>query len=100
MILYFCILNSDRAANLAVHPMTFNELDPVIDALIADLLLRAAIAEPPVDPLRIARALGLVVAYDEGQSSRGRHVRLDGLGTILVRSDNRPERLHWALAHE
>lgn len=69
-----------------------------IDALRAD--------GPPVDALALARALGLIVAWDEGQAGRGRIVRLPRFSvgrspaTILVRSDPRPERVQWAIAHE
>ncbi|HEX4130522.1 MAG TPA: ImmA/IrrE family metallo-endopeptidase [Pirellulales bacterium] len=92
-----------------------------LDETIDEMLTTARIERPPVNPLQLAEALGIVVARDDRQTGRGRYVRLRafaGRGTaaadsedrlvvepptqasILLRDDPRQERRHWALAHE
>ena len=54
----------------------------------------------------LAARLGIAVAEDRYQAGRARYVRLKGLrgnpprATIYLRPDPRPQRCHWALAHE
>ncbi len=77
----------------------------VLDAVAGEVLAAAKMDRPPVDAFAVARTLGITVAEDVHQSSRGRYVRLRVKGrrprpTILLRPDPRPERRHWALAHE
>lgn len=64
---------------------------------------------PPVDALRMAERLNLVVARDCNMQVRARFVQLQGVaelaggagqGTILMGDEPRPERRHWAVAHE
>ena len=73
-------------------------------------LAEAGILAPPVDAFDVAARLGLVVATDAPavtaaiRSPRARFVRLGAAGgpqpTILLADDPRPERRHWAVAHE
>jgi Zn-dependent peptidase ImmA (M78 family) len=82
------------------------ELSDALDRVVEGLLVEVDCREPPVDAFQTARRLDMIVAEDAGQTSRARCVRLAaGPGrlsraTILLRPDPRPERLHWALAHE
>lgn len=71
-----------------------------LSASAAALLARSHVSSPPVDAIRIARALGLTVALDHTQSGRGRIKRIAGKVAIFLRPDERPERLQWAAAHE
>ncbi len=77
-----------------------------VDQWVQNLLERAEIGEPPVDAFRLAGALGIVVAWDRRQTNRARLVRLPGRSTagprsgIFLQPGDRPERLHWAVAHE
>jgi Zn-dependent peptidase ImmA (M78 family) len=85
-----------------------DELAAALDATAAEVLWEAGIFESPVDALAVAEGLGLIVARDEAMSCRGRFVRLaeqensdrGGVGTIVVGAADRPEREHWAVAHE
>lgn len=86
--------------------MTAEEVAAGLDAIAMEVLGSARVQGPPVDPVRLAQALGLVVVLDGQQGVRGRYVRLRGprgrmsRPTVLLRPDPRPERRHWALAHE
>jgi hypothetical protein len=71
-----------------------------VDAVIGDLLDRAGWRAPPVDALSLAERVGVDVAFDAAQENRGRFVRLPGRAAILLRPEERPERLQWAAAHE
>jgi hypothetical protein len=84
------------------------EFAAALDACAAEVLWEAGVIEPPVDALAVADGLGLIVARDHGMPCRGRYVRLaeynsggsGGQGTIVVGTAERPEREHWAVAHE
>lgn len=81
------------------------ELAAVLDALVEETLALARLAGPPVDAFAVAQALGVAVASDPHQPCRGRYVRLQAhrgvpQPAIVLRPDPRPERLHWAAAHE
>jgi Zn-dependent peptidase ImmA (M78 family) len=83
------------------------EVRPALDAVADELLAEAGVAAPPVDALELARRLGLVVARSGATDVRARFVRLDGVdgfenasAAILLADDPRPERRHWAVAHE
>jgi len=86
--------------------LTSEDVCAGMDAAVDDLLDAAGLDGPPVDALIVAEALGITVAVDDRQQGRGRYVRLRGVRgrparpTILLRSDPRPERRQWALAHE
>lgn len=86
------------------------QLAAVLDETVFGLLAAAEIDGPPVDAFHVAQELGVVVAQDNRQAGRGRYVRLSrplptggdaaDAPSILIRSDPRPERLQWAVAHE
>jgi Zn-dependent peptidase ImmA (M78 family) len=83
------------------------EIAAAIDACAADVLWEAGINGPPIDVLTIAERLDLVVTWDLAMPHRGRFVRLASQdeshgnhGTIVVGAAERPEREHWAVAHE
>lgn len=88
--------------------MTVDQVDDwrrALDDCAEQLLAEAEIVEPPVDALRLAAALGFVVAIDDRQACRARHVQLpgfagDGSPAILLRPEPRVERRQWAVAHE
>ena len=65
-----------------------------------ETLEKCELRSPPVDAWRVARQLGLRVAFDSLQEGRGRLKRIGGRTTILVRPEDRPEREQWTLAHE
>ena len=71
-----------------------------LEETVNELLEDCGITEPPVDAFRLAADLRLEVVFDESQPTRGRHKRLGGHSTVFLRPDERPERNHWALAHE
>ena len=77
-------------------------LDDVAEAILCD----AGVAGPPIDAFALATRLGIAVASDDRQAGRARYVRLrDRTGSgprpaILLRTDPRREREHWAVAHE
>lgn len=86
--------------------LTCSELATALDAVAESLLGAAGVDGPPVDAFAVAARLGIVVAPDDLQAGRARFVRLrawTGGGpkpVILLRTDERPEREHWAVAHE
>lgn len=71
-----------------------------IDEVVEEMLLRSGTIAPPVDALRVAQRLGIVLAADVNQEGRARQKRLGEQSIILVRPEDRPERLQWAVAHE
>lgn len=85
--------------------LTQDEFSLALDAVAGGVIALGDVG-PPVDAVRLARALDLAVAWDAAQPGRGRIVRLRGYagakeqGSILVRPEPRPERLQWAVAHE
>lgn len=83
-----------------------DDLHAQLDATVAEALSLAGIDGPPVDAFALARRLGLMIAWDDLQQGRARLVRSRHGGwngvaaTILLKPDERPERHHWAIAHE
>ncbi|MBT4868243.1 MAG: ImmA/IrrE family metallo-endopeptidase [Planctomycetaceae bacterium] len=71
-----------------------------LDDVANELLERGRMQSPPVDCLALADCLRIHVAYDASQPGRARHKRIGGQSTVLVRPEERPERLQWAVAHE
>jgi hypothetical protein len=86
--------------------LTCEELSAGLDRVVEEVLDEAGIGEPAVDALAVASALGIEVAWDDGQQGRARYVRLrdrssrDARAAILLRPDPRSERRQWAVAHE
>lgn len=86
--------------------LTREELAAGLDAVAAAVLEEARIAGPPVDVFAVAARLGIAVATDDHQQGRARYVRLGHArplqprATVLLAPEPRPERRHWALAHE
>jgi len=81
------------------------QVHSALDQCIREILAETAVTNPPVDTIKIARRLGLVVAKDVRSPVRARIVRLAGspksnTGTILLAPEQRPERQQWAVAHE
>ena len=82
------------------------EYAAVLDEVATRALAEAEIESPPVDPFALARVEGITVGEDATQIGRGRYVRLGGWRghrpqpAVLLRPEDRPERSHWALAHE
>ncbi len=82
------------------------DLQAALDETADEILQLAECDQPPVDAFALASALGIDVAWDHQQAGRARCVRLKGderasnRPSILVRPDDRPERIHWAVAHE
>jgi hypothetical protein len=83
------------------------ELSATLDRVSLEALADAGTSGPPVNAFAVARALGLVVAWDDRQTSRARFVRLGrnvgadtAGGSIMLRHDPRAERRQWAVAHE
>lgn len=86
--------------------LTREDLSTALDTVAESLLREADIHTPPIHAFKLAARLGIAVAPDDGQKGRARYVRLRrwaGGGpqpAILLRADPRPEREHWAVAHE
>jgi Zn-dependent peptidase ImmA (M78 family) len=78
----------------------FQHFPAILDDTVRELLQEAEVSQPPVDALRIARTLGVNVAFDGRQQERGRFKRLGGRPAVFLKPDERPERLQWAAAHE
>ena len=62
----------------------------VLDAVAGEVLAAAKMDRPPVDAFAVARTLGITVAEDVHQSSRGRYVRLRVKGRRGRRSSCAP----------
>ncbi len=84
-----------------------DEFVAAIDACAAEVLWEADVHEAPVDAIAVAERLHLVVTHDLAMPCRGRFVRLaelerpsESIGTIVVGAAERPEREHFAVAHE
>lgn len=101
--------------------ITTQELADAVDRVATETLWEAGIEAPPVNAFLLAEALGMPVAIDTTMPGRARVVRLarqsescvcgleanspnepwqPGTSTIFLADDPRPERRHWAVAHE
>lgn len=80
------------------------EFAATLDRCAEDALWEGAVDRPPVDAFALARRLGLEVAEETTLTHRARFVRPQQVSTgralIVVAPDTRPERRHWAVAHE
>jgi hypothetical protein len=83
--------------SVLTSPSTMTE---ACDEIAEELLAEAGWENPPVDAFALAAELGYDIAFDARQQSRGRFKRLGGRPTMFLSPDDRPERLHWAAAHE
>jgi hypothetical protein len=83
---------------LASHFIT--SLERTCDDLVADLLADLRLSPLNVDAFAVAEGLGIDVALDSQQAGRARFKRIAGRPTVLLRPEERPERIQWALAHE
>jgi hypothetical protein len=102
--------------------LTPQDLALALDREVERTLVMARVSSPPVDALRVADALGLVVVANPDLPERacyvGSHLsaptraaapragvlavrrRMSTRGTIVVRPEPRFERVQWAIAHE
>ncbi len=77
------------------------DLTGVIDRLVAELLERGQIHEPPVDVLALAQqALGMTICLDQHETRRSRSRKSAGHRTIYLRPEPTPERHQWTVAQE
>ncbi|MEO1498701.1 MAG: ImmA/IrrE family metallo-endopeptidase [Planctomycetota bacterium] len=83
-------------------PSDQEALGRVLDRVADDLLWEAAVDRPPVNAFRVAQRLGLRVVRNARIEERGRFVRHGHAwaGSVIVGAEARPERRHWAVAHE
>ncbi|HET6424399.1 MAG TPA: ImmA/IrrE family metallo-endopeptidase [Planctomycetaceae bacterium] len=70
------------------------------DDIATEVLTEAGLFTPPFDMFELAQRRALKVIWDSGQAGRGRFMRLEHNAAIFLRPDDRPERLHWTIAHE
>ncbi|HEY7687586.1 MAG TPA: ImmA/IrrE family metallo-endopeptidase [Dongiaceae bacterium] len=87
--------------------ITSHELAAALEDCAANLLWEAGIIRPPVHARHVAEQLGLIVATAPCAAHRARFMRLAapaagcrGRELIVVGPSERPERDHWAVAHE
>lgn len=91
---------------MLLEQTTTSHLSEALDRTAYEALAKARLLAPPVDAFELARAYGLRVAVDERLAGRARYAVLSTpqrrkvIPTIWLRPDPRPERLHWAVAHE
>ncbi|HZZ26525.1 MAG TPA: ImmA/IrrE family metallo-endopeptidase [Pirellulales bacterium] len=81
------------------------ELAGALDIVARRALRSVRCDKTPIDAVALAQRLGLTVAWDDRQQGRARLVNLAmtngrNAASIFVKHDPRPERLHWAVAHE
>lgn len=87
-------------AEIPIHQST-----AAIDQVAADALWEAAIDQPPVDAFRLAQRLGISVTQNDQLPHRAQRVRFSlesprATQAIVIGPEDRPERRHWAVAHE
>lgn len=84
----------------------WEEYVEVLDRVVEKALRIAHVKEPPVDPFRVARAMGVKVVWDKRLPERGRYVRLrrgdahPQTAAMILQRHPRPERRYWSAAHE
>jgi Zn-dependent peptidase ImmA (M78 family) len=82
-----------------------DELFAALDAVAGSALGAVSLGTPPVDAFAVAASCGMTVAWDDGQQGRARLVQRLGLrnparAIILVKRDDRSERMQWSVGHE
>jgi hypothetical protein len=80
--------------------MAADDWTAACDDLVRELLAEAGLTAPPVDAVALARHFDWPVVWDAGLRERGRLHRLAGRPALFIRPEDRPERVHWAVAHE
>ena len=70
------------------------------DAVVTEWLAAAGCTSPAVDILELGARQQMTLVWDAEQAGRGRLLRRAGQTTILLKPDERPERIQWAAAHE
>jgi len=86
--------------------VSWQEYGEVLDSVAEEAIRAGKLKEPPVDPFRIAHALGVRVVWDSRLPERGRYVRLHQRGSarqaaaMILQRHPRPERRYWSAAHE
>lgn len=78
----------------------YEETVRAVDEVVRECLRRAGIEAPPVDPVEVAEALGLVTQRDAALPGRGERRTIAGRSLILIRPEQRDERECFAIAHE
>ncbi len=78
----------------------FEEVIELLDRIVEELLSECGITQPPVEPKKIADKLGIVYNEAELGGRRGQSFRRRGQQHVEVHHKDRPERKHFALAHE
>jgi hypothetical protein len=81
-------------------PDDFEGVSELLDKLVEKLLAECGIDRPPVEPKKIADALGLVYDETELEGRRGQSYRRFGRQHVEIHRKDRPERKNFALAHE
>ena len=71
-----------------------------IDDAVLELLSEMNCVAPPVDAVESLKRLGIEVAVDSMQSSRGRQKTLAGRKAVFLKPEVRNERFQWSAAHE
>ncbi len=92
---------------LVLTEIPIQEYRATLDRCAEDLLWEAGVGVPSVDAFDLAERLGIVVTRDRGLAARARYARLrprtgsrQSIETIAVADEDRPERRHFAVAHE
>jgi len=72
-----------------------------LDVFVEEFLGTFGMEEPPINAFACAERLGLTVARDVSQASRGRIAKAGSTGmAVLLADEPRPERQQWTVAHE
>jgi len=78
----------------------FDEREAIIEATVERLLTTARIERPPIDPVRIARAIRINVLDRDLPQRRGQSYVYRGMRFVDIGRTARAERRNFTLAHE
>jgi hypothetical protein len=78
----------------------FDEREAIIEATVERLLAAARIERPPIDPVRIARAMRINVLDRDLPQRRGQSYLYRGMKFVDLGKTGRAERRNFTLAHE
>lgn len=81
-------------------PEDYEEISGLLDRFVEGLLAKCQIDHPPVEPRKIADAIGLVYHETKLEGRRGQSYRRNGRQHVEIARKDRPERKNFALAHE